>query len=281
MSSRKKKSPFRQRAPVSLAEAPEGAKAWVYFFGLWIAYMAFRNWITIRVPSTDWESYAVQDAWVSAGRGGLALVGLAFLFRRGDWRIWNAGLNSQASKAWFWTATGLLIGGYYVELAYLSPQGGLLWQRVQGAAVVILVAFNEEIYFRGFFLDAATKAWGSFRSAWIVAAAFMLMHIGYVQEGAYLPIFMTGMLLGRMRQIGVSMAALILIHIVLDLSSLWFPTNWTDIAWARILHNFLILAAWILVEFRYFEERRDEGKKAPAAESGRGPSRKVSRSFIS
>jgi membrane protease YdiL (CAAX protease family) len=245
--------------------------AWLFGALAWVLYILYRTqvqqWWPVRQwqPVMDWASFVQQDLWISGGRllvlavcgtlawrafGGEAL-GLKPLLLKPSRGAVVAGLLVFAGDAVYW-------------MLYLrKPSPG--WVTVVEVAVAALVACNEELAFRGLFLESAKRAWGPAAAAWVSTVAFMAMHCGYVPWSAFPQIFLVGITFSRLRLAGAPMLWLILVHAAVDgFYAVWQPAVWSSNLVPVVLRHGLLILAWVAAEREY---RRSAGA-SPQAPGG-------------
>lgn len=135
--------------------------------------------------------YSALLLWLGRGFRKQGLDPRGFFRARGGWSrtevLWLTALLIVFSLAATWVLHYPLIR-YFPELAegrlqsveILTPSdapGGPLFNAVEVAALVLLVPFAEELFFRGFLVNRWGRRWGAGTAVFASAALFSLLHV--------------------------------------------------------------------------------------------------------
>lgn len=243
----KKSSPRRTRA--KSGSPARRVPFWAFFLGavVWVAYVLGRGAVAAKMPYYDWNGYLRQDGWITLLRAicflcvltlGLITLGIRRLFV-GSGRF---ALPTLAVGIWMTAAV------YFFVRPLTSPPVG--WGfRFTELGIAAVVAANEEMGFRGLFFEFFRERTGIRWVAWITSALFVLMHLGYEPAWDFPFIFLTAMVLSRLRGLGVSLIPLIIIHTAVDgVWALKLPEGLPKDPLAFWVQGFMVAGAWLLLE---------------------------------
>lgn len=222
----------------------------------WLAYIAARSAVISRMPFTDWPGYFQQDGWITFLRGiCFLLVLLLSLFTLGPRRI-GFGLD-RGRLGWRVWPTGA-----WMALAWLlfyqasSARAQLPWMpHTREFLVAVVIAANEEIFFRGLLFEGLSQRWGFRWAALASSVLFLAMHTGIEPWSNFPALFLVALTLCHLRSLGASIVSLIIIHSAMDGSwAVFMPENKPDLLWyyalgAMLLWGFLVLD-WFNPVFR-------------------------------
>lgn len=185
---------------------------------VWLGYLLARSILSIFIfPDTnDLSDHFRQDCAVTIFRI-LCLASIVWLYLEKYGKI-EIAKRERRSRFLITTIAYALVFSTFLEQGLKSVTQLASWQLGLFIFNDLIVAMNEELSFRGFFLKAFTEKYGRFKAEWISIGLFTAMHIAY-QPTYRLPIiFLYGMAYTRLRTLGASLLALIVIHWAIDVS---------------------------------------------------------------
>jgi membrane protease YdiL (CAAX protease family) len=218
---------------------------------LWLAYIAGRSALVTRMPYADWPGYFRLEAWMTLLRGicfllvlGLSLltlgprrIGFGLDGGRLGWRVWPAGAwMLLAWAAFFWAPAA------HAQLNWRPHAGEFL--------VAIVVAANEEIFFRGLLFEGFQQRLGFLWAALLSSAFFTAMHLG-MEPASNLPaLFLMAMILCHLRGLGASILSLVILHLAMDgTRAVLMPQGDPGLGWYYLLGAMLL---WELLVLDWF-----------------------------
>jgi membrane protease YdiL (CAAX protease family) len=118
---------------------------------------------------------------------------------------------------------GLMLAVNFIRLFRASPIQAKPIYFILELLINLLVAANEEISFRGLFYVGLREMKNENWALYLGTALFTLMHWGYQPLGGFPMIFISGLILAKLRSRGVSLTVLIVIHWLVDFLSFVYP----------------------------------------------------------
>ncbi|HTB35000.1 MAG TPA: CPBP family intramembrane glutamic endopeptidase [bacterium] len=176
----------------------------------WVFYLSARTAIQHLVLATDYASNVRQDELITLFRLACALAA-SFIY----WRCWTLKelLQWKRTAAWVWLGGLLLIAGNLTHaLAYRQPA----WFDWRVIGIDWVVAFNEEVSYRGLFQRSLMEWKGKAWAEWGGSLMFTAMHLGYQPLSRMGYIFLWGLAAAKLRSRGAAMGSLIIIHWLAD-----------------------------------------------------------------
>lgn len=179
----------------------------------WALYLLSRTFAFAAIPSRNYPSYYKLLRTMDL-IGLLSGLAMAFIYSWAwSWsRLW-AGIWFDVRNL----AAGSLAASAYL-LHFFASYGVLSMQMdPQGALALLVVAFREEISFRGLFYESIKALRGRFLAEIFSSLLFVFNHPGFYKNGAYLYLFTFGIVFSKMRSRQAPLGFLILFHFLSDL----------------------------------------------------------------
>jgi membrane protease YdiL (CAAX protease family) len=179
----------------------------------WALYLLSRTLTFAAIPSRNYPSY-YQLLRAMDYIGLLSGLGMAFIYSWAwSWsRLWGGiWLDLQNLLAGSLAASSYLLhffASYGVMSIQMDPQGAL---------ALLVVAFREEISFRGLFYESIKALRGRFWAEIFSSLLFVFNHPGFYKNDAYLYLFTFGILFSKMRSRQAPLGLLIAFHFFSDL----------------------------------------------------------------
>lgn len=208
-------------------------KAFWYGLITWLLYMAARSAVKYALPATDHQAYFRQDLGITFFRL-CCILSCSLIYAR----TWGRTvlLGGSRTTGLLWSCGSLLVLSELFN--WLRFDIRTLDFDAFEVVIVLVVAFNEEIGFRGLFQSALTEMKGERWAEWVGSLMFALMHAGYAPFYRMPFIFLWGLAAAKMRSRGASLSFLVLIHWLSDIGWGVFVTgakihpgfHWVDLA---------------------------------------------------
>jgi len=234
---------------------PSALRVLTLALAAWALYVALRTYLKQLLPAHDWPSYLEQDLAITVGRLSLGLFCLWLARLRYDAAtLWN--LPGRLGLAWLLGA--VLVLAHVITWASYLPQAwtlDLAWVRVIEVAIALVVAFNEEVGYRGTIFEPLRELKGKWVAVAVSTLLFVLMHFGY-QDWHTLPkIALIGLAFGLARLAGLSLGQLIAMHFAIDgIEAFYLPQagawDWVKEVAAGLLLAATCFSLWRLTQAR-------------------------------
>lgn len=182
----------------------------------WGAYILLRSFLQHLIPANSLLSYVLQDCSITVVR--LRCAAACLWIARQRWLDSSLGLSAAGSPGPIMVAS-LFLGLASAALSAMScvsNWNAALWFRLVELAIALVVASNEEIGFRGLIFNGLRELGGRWLAIIGSSLLFMAMHLGYQPAYSLPVIFMTGLWFALLRDKGMSLKLLILLHFIYD-----------------------------------------------------------------